>query len=186
MRLAFSLLLTLPGTPVIPYGDEIGLGDDLSRPEREAVRPAMQWSAGPAGGFSLAAPERIAVPLIAGGPFAPEWVNAKDQNVDPTSLLSWVRRAIAVRKEHPAFGRGTFVSIDTGERAVLAHRCAWEGGDVIAVHNLGATACTVDIPFGDGERIFELLGDAWVQREPDRLRVDLDGHGIRWFGVHGS
>jgi maltose alpha-D-glucosyltransferase/alpha-amylase len=185
LRLAFSLLLTLPGTPVIPYGDEIGLGDDLSRPEREAVRPAMQWSAGPNGGFSTAAPERVSVPLITEGPFAPGQVNAEGQAADPDSLLNWVRRAIAVRKERPAFGRGTFVPVETGAPSapsVLAHRCVWDGGDVIAVHNLGDAPISIELSLAEDERVVDLLRADDSPEQRGRICLDLDRYGVRWFG----
>jgi maltose alpha-D-glucosyltransferase/alpha-amylase len=181
LRLAFSLLLTLPGTPVIPYGDEIGLGDDLSRPEREAVRPAMQWSAETNGGFSSAPPDRVGVPIVTDGPFGYRQVNVAAQRRDPDSLLNWLRRAITVRKEHPAFARSSFTPIETGAPSVLAHRCAREGRGVIAVHNLGDAPIAVELGLDEDEHVVDLLNPGGSP-EQGRIRLDLDGYGVRWLG----
>src|SRR3569623_1818322 len=106
LEMAYSLMFTLPGTPVIRYGDEIGRGDDLSLPEREGARTAMQWSSAANGGFTLA--KRSRVPVIADGPFGYAKVNVADQRRPPNSLLNWTERMIRMRKECPEIGWGTW------------------------------------------------------------------------------
>jgi len=108
IELAFSLLFTLPGSPVIYYGDEIGMGDNIWLPDRNGVRTPMQWTKGHNGGFSLAEPERLYTPPIENVEFGIASVNVVDQENDPASLLNSVRRMIQIRKAHPAFGWGDF------------------------------------------------------------------------------
>src|SRR5436190_20363861 len=112
LELAYSLMFTLPGTPVIRYGEEIGMGDDLSLPERDAIRTPMQWSAGENGGFSTAPRRALVRPPIDTGPFGYEQVNVFDQQRDANSLLSWMERAVRTLRECPEFGNGTPRVID--------------------------------------------------------------------------
>jgi maltose alpha-D-glucosyltransferase / alpha-amylase len=119
VELLYSLLLTLPGTPVLLYGEEIGLGDDQRVEGRAAVRVAMQWTAGPTAGFTTG---EAAVPLVTDGPFAPGKVNVADQRRDPESLLNWMERAIRARKELPELGWGSWTLLDTDQPSVLANR----------------------------------------------------------------
>ena len=104
LELAYSLLFTLPGTPVLRYGDEIGMGDDLSLPERECGRTPMQWSTEPHGGFTKSdAPVK---PVISGGPYGYEYVNVAEQHRNPNSMMNWLERIIRMRKEVPEIGWG--------------------------------------------------------------------------------
>ncbi|MDQ4006242.1 MAG: alpha-amylase family protein, partial [Actinomycetota bacterium] len=112
LELAFSLMFTLPGTPVIYYGDEIGMGDDLSLPEREPVRTPMQWSKGKNGGFSTAEASHLAAPVIGEGEFGYQQVNEADQRQDPGSLLTWMESLVQARKEMPEFGTGSYEVLD--------------------------------------------------------------------------
>ncbi|NMG56784.1 alpha-amylase family glycosyl hydrolase [Aromatoleum aromaticum] len=127
IELAHSLLLTLPGTPVLRYGDEIGMGDDLSLPARESVRTPMQWNDESNCGFSFAAPDRLALPPIADGQFGYRTVNVQAQRRDPDSLLNWLQRALRRRKECPEFALGECTWIDTDPPQMLAQR--FELGD---------------------------------------------------------
>jgi maltose alpha-D-glucosyltransferase/alpha-amylase len=185
LRLAYSLLLTLPGTPVIPYGDEIGMGDDLSQPERESVRPAMQWSREPNGGFSAAPPDSVAIPVVSRGEFGFERVNVADQRRDPDSLQNWMRRAIAVRNQHPAFGRGSCRVLATSERSVLAYRRAWAGREAIALHNLSERPCRVRFelePAASATPMSEIFGDrSNGPLDCSEQGVELDAYGYRWL-----
>jgi maltose alpha-D-glucosyltransferase / alpha-amylase len=99
IELAYSLMFTLPGTPVVHYGDELGMGDDLLLPERKSVRNPMQWSTEPNAGFTKS--EKPILPIISSGPFGYEHVNAAQQHRDPNSLLNWTERIIKMRKEIP-------------------------------------------------------------------------------------
>src|SRR5215213_1511941 len=132
MELLYSLAFTLPGSPVLLYGEEIGLGDNQAVEGRGAVRVAMQWTAGPPGGFTAGDP---AVPVVGDGPFAPEHVNVAAQRRDPGSLLNWTERAIRTRKELPELGWGAWQVLDTDHPGVLAHRCDWQGRGVLVLHN---------------------------------------------------
>jgi maltose alpha-D-glucosyltransferase/alpha-amylase len=108
IELAHSLLFTLPGSPILYYGDEIGMGDNIWLPDRNGVRTPMQWDNAPGAGFSAAPPERFYAPVIQGGAFGYQSLNVRAQESDPDSLLNWVRRALRVRKAHPALGWGDF------------------------------------------------------------------------------
>lgn len=160
VRLAYSLMFTMPGTPVLFYGEEIGLGDDLSQDERNSIRPPMQWSGEPNAGFSTAPPDQLFRPVISDDQFGYKQLNVIDQRRDPSSLLNWMERAIRMRKECPEFGWGDWQMIGTGHPCVFAHRCDWRDGSVMAVHNLSREACTVTLNLKENEdRLIDLLGD---------------------------
>ncbi len=176
IELAFSLLLSLPGTPVLFYGDEIGMGDDLSLEERDAVRTPMQWSNGPNGGFSIAPRSRCALPSVARGEYGFRRVNVAQQYGDPASLLHFVRRAVRVRRELRALG-GSWEQVRVKDPAVLALRYRADDSALIAVHNLG----------GEPTRVrgldVEGLVDVFCNREypAPSASVELDGYGFRWL-----
>src|ERR687890_1470879 len=145
LRLAWSLMFSLPGTPVLFMGDELGMGEELAIPDRYAVRVPMQWSSAPSGGFSEAPAAELVRPQP-GGAFGPAKVNATDQRRDPGSLLHHVQRLIRCRREAPELGWGTSTLIETEHPAVFAHRCDWEGSTVVAVHNLRRAAAPAGVP----------------------------------------
>src|SRR3954453_16170227 len=134
--LAWSLAFSLPGTPVILYGDEIGMGENLRLDGRMATRVPMQWSDDRNGGFSNAKAADLVRPL-ATGTFGPKDVNVAAQRRDNDSLLNWMERLIRRRRESPEFGWGTSELLETPSPALFAHRCDWEGSTVVGVHNLG-------------------------------------------------
>jgi maltose alpha-D-glucosyltransferase/alpha-amylase len=185
VELAFSLLFSLPGTPVLWYGDEIGMGDDLSRPERESVRSPMQWSARANSGFSSAGSKQLVKPVISDGPYGFEHVNVEAQQREATSLLNRVERLIRTRKECREFGWGSVEALKVAEPSVLAHCCHWEGhGTVLAVHNLSSEARLVTLDLGryGAERLSDLLGGQDPHPiEQGTCRLLLDGHGYHWF-----
>jgi maltose alpha-D-glucosyltransferase/alpha-amylase len=187
LRLAFSLLLSLPGAPMLVYGDEIGMGEDLSLPERQSVRTAMQWSADENAGFSAADPDRVEPAVLRRGPFSYERVNVVDQQRDPDSLLRWVQHAIQVRRRCPEFGWGSYQVMESGAEAVLAHRCEWEGSTLIAVHNLSKDAAEVRLDLGaEVERAVVLLGGRNDEAvEAPTCRLQLEAYGYRWLRVGG-
>jgi maltose alpha-D-glucosyltransferase / alpha-amylase len=133
VELAYSLMFTLPGTPVLRYGDEIGMGDDQALPERQAVRTPMQWTADPHGGFSTA--EKTVLPAVSEGPFGYHRVNVAEQRRAPGSLLNCTERLIRQRKECPEFGWGDAQIVRTGSPHVLAVITTWRHNAVVAVHN---------------------------------------------------
>ena len=130
LELAYSLLFSLPGTPVIRYGDEIGMGDDLRLHERDAVRTPMQWSAEPHGGFSTARRSRSC--RSSRGPYGYEQVNVEAQRRDPNSLLNWIERMIRMRKECPGDRLGRLAHPSRpARRNVLAMRYEWRGNSLV-------------------------------------------------------
>src|SRR5215211_4138805 len=184
LRLAWSLTFSLPGTPVLFMGDELGMGEDLAIPDRYAVRVPMHWSSAPNGGFSDAPASELVRPQP-GGEFGPAKVNATDQRRDSGSLLHHVQRLIRCRREAPELGWGTSTLIETEHPAVFAHRCDWEGSTVVAVHNLGRRVARVDVALGaDATGVHDLLTDAEhpVPRG-GTLELDLEAYGGRWLRV---
>ncbi|HSV16816.1 MAG TPA: alpha-amylase family protein, partial [Casimicrobiaceae bacterium] len=147
LELVYSLLFTLPGTPVIRYGDEIGMGDDLTLPERECARTPMQWSTEPNGGFTKAA--RPLKPVISDGPYGYEHVNVAKQRRDPGSMVNWTERIIRMRKEVPEIGWGKFSLIETDNHSVIAIRYDWRNNCVVTVHHLGGEATEVEMRLHD-------------------------------------
>ena len=191
IRLVYSLLFSLPGTPVLFYGEEIGMGENLDIDGRLSVRTPMQWTDGRNAGFSDAPPSRLRRP-IPEGRFGPLAVNAADQERDPDSLLNWTMRLARRRRETPEFGWGDWSLIDTGDHAVLAHRCTWEGSTVVAVHNLSAEPRELELPLRDGGADDELtVRDLLDQDGPlqpldgRRLAMKLEGYGYRWLRLKG-
>jgi maltose alpha-D-glucosyltransferase / alpha-amylase len=161
LELAYSLMCTLPGTPVIRYGDEIGMGDNLDLPERNCARTPMQWSTEPHAGFTESA--RPCSPLIDSGPYGFEHVNVAKQRRDPGSMLNWMERIIRMRKEVPEVGWGEFQVIATRDPAVLILRYDWRNNSVVIVHNLDAKPREVSfatgLPGEAGKLLINLLAE---------------------------
>jgi maltose alpha-D-glucosyltransferase/alpha-amylase len=188
LELAYSLLFTLPGTPVIRYGDEIGMGDDLSLPERNCARTPMQWSNEPHGGFTKN--EIPTVPVISGGPYGFEHVNAAIQRRHPNSLLNWTERIIRMRKEVPEVGWGDFAVIPTRNPAILVMRYAWRNNWVLFVHNFDAKPHEISFSVGlnhEAERLLvNLLGEEHSHSdEQGKHRLVIEAYGYRWYRVGG-
>jgi trehalose synthase len=188
IRMVYSLLFSLPGTPVLFYGEEIGMGEDLDAEGRLAVRTPMQWTSGRNGGFSNAEPRRLPGPVVPGG-FSPEFVNVADQRRDPDSLLSFMKRLISRYRESPELGWGEFRVLDQPHASVLAHVCSWDDGALVAVHNLGAEPRTVPLTLEGCDathRLEDLLttGSTPVS-DKGEVELALDGYGYRWLRVIG-
>lgn len=190
IRLVYSLLFSLPGTPVLFYGEEIGMGENLDVPGRLSVRTPMQWTDEPNGGFSSAAASRLPRPVTQGR-FGPLAVNVADQRRDPGSLLNWFERVIRRRRETPEFGWGEVSLLDTGgDDAVLAHRLDWDSSAVVALHNLSSEPRHVKVHLGDTGgiyRILDLLADDAAQPlDHPVLVTKLDGYGFRWLRLQSE
>jgi maltose alpha-D-glucosyltransferase / alpha-amylase len=185
IRMARSLVLTLPGTPVLRYGEEIGMGDDLSLEERDAVRTAMQWNDGKNAGFSTADPQDLPRPVIWGGDYGAETVNVEAQERDPDSLLNWTERAIRTRKECPEIGQGDGTLIEASDPAVFAHMCSTAKHTFIAAHNLCEQPVTVrlDTSAVEGEELIELLDGRERRPLEDETELELEGYGFVWLRV---
>ena len=192
IKLMNSLLMTLPGTPILYYGDELGMGDNLTLPDRHGVRTPMQWSGEKNAGFSPA--DLPYTPPVGASGFSYAQVNVAAQEGDPESLLNWTRRLVRARKRHPALGRGRFEMLRPDNRAVLVFLNTLDEGAeaegvgkdvVLAVHNLSNASQTVcldlrrylDRPLHD---VFsgEVLGCA-----EGKVRLELPPYGFSWLSV---
>ena len=183
LRSAYSLLFSLPGTPVIRYGDEIGMGEDLSLTERESVRTVMQWSGEPHGGFSRAenAQELIA-PAVSGGEFGYETVNVTDQRRDPESLLNWTERLIQVRKEASEIGVGSWEVIAGGDDRVLAMRYEYGDRVLICVHNLSGEEVAAKLEGCDDLNFtIDLFTDNDYEPMLEKHDFTMHPYGYRWM-----
>lgn len=181
-ELAYSLLFSLPGTPVIRYGDEIGMGDDLSLKERDSVRTPMQWSADRNAGFSSA--KKLVHPVISKGPYAYDSMNVETQRRSPESLLNWMTSLIRLRQECVEIGWGDWSILDTGTPTVLAMYYRWQRSSLITFHNFDEREREVCL---DIKRKTESkLIDLWrteenVADENGIHRIRLATYGYRWF-----
>jgi maltose alpha-D-glucosyltransferase / alpha-amylase len=188
IELAYSLMFTLPGTPVLRYGDELGMGDDLSLPERNCARTPMQWSTEPHAGFTKSA--KPILPVIDKGPYGYEHVNAAEQRRDPNSMLNWTERIIRMRKEVPEVGWGDFEVLNTGTQTVLGMRYDWRNNSVLFLHNLDARPREISFSTGlrgeQGKLLVNLLTEDH-SRANGRGRHDvlLEPYGYRWYRVGG-
>lgn len=183
IRMAYSLLFSLPGSPTLFYGEEIGMGENLDIPGRMSVRSPMQWSSGRNGGFSSAAPSRLPRPVTGDG-YAPEHVNVADQTRDPGSLWSCIRSLIWLRRTCPEIGWGRYEAIDVGAHQVFAHRCDLEQAATIALHNLGPDPVVVTLPpTGDDEEVelVDAFDHAHLAAATEPVDITLDGYGYRWL-----
>ena len=184
IELAYSLQFTLPGTPVLRYGEEIGMGDDLSLKERDAIRTPMQWTGGRNAGFSTAPKKALHHPVVTGGDNGYETVNVELQRRDAGSLLHWMERMLHTLRECPEFGIGSCTPVDTGDPAVLALRYDAPGGVMLALHNLADRRRTVDLggqPGQEGEPVEMLADKAYPGVGPELKDVDLNAYGYRWI-----
>ncbi|WP_270886967.1 alpha-amylase family protein [Pedococcus sp. 5OH_020] len=185
VRMAYSLLFSLPGTPTIFYGEEIGMGEDLEAEGRMAVRTPMQWTDGLNGGFSTARPGRLVSRPTPGG-YGPQHVNAAQQRRDPDSLWTFMHALIRAYRQCPELGWGEMELLEQPYRQVLAHVSRWDDAAVLTVHNLGAEPVSVDLVLPDADvRLVDLLADGQEQTdEGGRVSLALQGYGYRWLRVH--
>ena len=186
IELAYSLLFTLPGTPVLRYGDELGMGDDLRLDQRDSVRTPMQWSTEPHAGFTRAA--RPVVPVVADGPYGFDQVNAAAQRRDPESLLNWTERIIRMRKEVPELGWGECAVLETGNDGVLALRYEWRNNTVVTIHNFLGEAIEIELKVGGdaGRSLTNLLSEASSEADArGRHHIILEPYGYRWYRAGG-
>ena len=188
IELAYSLMFTLPGTPVLRYGDELGMGDNLALPERQCARTPMQWSNEPQAGFTASA--KPVVPVISSGAFGYEHLNAAQQRRDPNSMLNWTERIVRMRKEVPEIGWGDFRIIATRDPAILVIRYDWRNNSVLFVHNVASTTREVTFSIGvggdDGKLLVNLLSDDHSHAvSADKHKLLLEAYGYRWYRVGG-
>jgi len=184
IKLMNSLLLSMPGTPVLYYGDEIGMGDNIFLGDRDGVRTPMQWTSDRNGGFSRADPQRLVLPPIQDPVYGFEAVNVEAQSRDTSSLLSWTRRMLAVRASSQAFGRGRFTMLHPGNRKVLAYVREHDGEAILCVANLSRVAQPVELELGawKGRVPVEMLGRNSFPPIGDLpYMLTLPAYGFFWF-----
>jgi maltose alpha-D-glucosyltransferase/alpha-amylase len=184
LELALSLLFTLPGTPMMQYGDEIGIWDDLSLPERECARTAMQWSSAPYGGFSRA--DKRVVPIVDDDEHGYERNNVADQRRDPQSLLNWTERRIRARKELPEIGWGKCTVLSVESPSVLVLRYEWRNVAFVAVHNFSDRTQTVhvDVRTEHSSELCDVFDDNHSRADASgQHELRLPPYGHRWLRV---
>jgi len=184
IELMNSLLFTMPGTPIIYYGDEIGMGDNVYLGDRNGVRTPMQWSSDRNAGFSRADPARLFFPVIMDPVYGYEAINVEAQERSPFSLLNWMKRMISLRKQHKVFGRGTIDFIRTANRKVLTYVRRYEKDIVLCVANLARTVQPVEIDLSQyrGLMPVEMLGQTEFPRIGELpYFLTLAPYGFYWF-----
>jgi maltose alpha-D-glucosyltransferase / alpha-amylase len=189
IELLHSLLFTLPGTPIIYYGDEIGMGDNIHLKDRNGVRTPMQWSADRNAGFSRSDPGQLCSPVIVDPLYGYQAVNVEAQLRTPSSLLLWMRRLIAARKSSRVFGRGTLRFLPPANTRVLAHVREYQGETILVVHNLAGSSEPVELDLRDfrGATPVEMLGGARFPPIGDQPYVlGLGPYGYYWFRLQRS
>ena len=185
IELAYSLQFTMPGTPVLRYGDEIGIGENLDLPGRAALRTPMQWSDEPHAGFAAPSVPALVVPVERAGAGGYRRLNVRAQQRDPSSLVRWFELLISTLRECPEIGVGTCSVVDIGEApSVLVHQFEAPEGAILLLHNLSDTPTTVTIPRREGtdRRPWEVFADAAYPRPTKTLRgLPINGYGYRWL-----
>jgi maltose alpha-D-glucosyltransferase/alpha-amylase len=181
---AYSILLTLIGSPVLYYGDEIGMGDNIWLEDRDGVRTPMQWTDGPNAGFSSAPKEQLSDPVIEDEVYGYQAVNVRAQEADPGSLLHWTRRALSERKRHPAFGRGALKMLAPENPAILAYVRAYGGETILVVNNLSAESQEARVRLAEfsGARPLDLFsGEQLAPVGDGPYALPLEGYGYLWL-----
>jgi maltose alpha-D-glucosyltransferase/alpha-amylase len=145
IRLANALLYAFPGSPIIYYGDEIGMGDNIALFDRNGVRTPMQWNAGQNAGFSTAAPDKLYAPVIATAPFDPAAVNVENQINDPASLFSFMQKLVRVRKQNPVFVEGSLGWLNITDYAIVAFVRSTPQANMLVLNNLSDEPKSVTI-----------------------------------------
>jgi maltose alpha-D-glucosyltransferase/alpha-amylase len=184
IELMNSLLFSLPGTPVIYYGDEIGMGDNIYLGDRDGVRTPMQWSPDRNGGFSRADPAKLYLPPIMDPIYGYESVNVEAQSRSPSSLLNWMRRLISMRQQHKALKTGSLRFLYPGNRKILAYLREKDGSAVLCVANLSHAAQAVELDLGHfkGRVPVEMLGRSAFPPIGDLpYLITLPAYGFHWF-----
>ncbi|CAB3786027.1 maltose alpha-D-glucosyltransferase [Pararobbsia alpina] len=185
IELINSLLLSMPGTPVIYYGDEIGMGDNIHLGDRDGVRTPMQWSSDRNGGFSRADPEQLVLPPVMGSLYGFDSVNVEAQARDPHSLLNWMRRMLATRRSHPAFGRGRTRFLRPANRKILAYlREVDDSAPILCVANLSRSPQAVELDLAEfqGSVPVEMTADSTFPPIGQlTYLLTLPPYGFYWF-----
>jgi maltose alpha-D-glucosyltransferase / alpha-amylase len=189
IELLNSILFTMPGSPVIYYGDEMAMGDNIWLGDRDGVRTPMQWSPDRNAGFSRAESARLYAPIITDSVYGFQAVNVEAQEKSPFSLLNWMKRLIQVRKEHRALGRGTIEFLRPPNPHVLAYVREYDGDSILVVQNVSgaAQAVQLDLSRFSGRTPVELLGHtAFLPIDESPYALTLGPYGFFWFGLRAA
>lgn len=184
IELLHSLLFTLPGSPVLYYGDEIGMGDNIWLGDRNGVRTPMQWNGDRNAGFSKSDPSKLYLPVITDPIYHYQAVNVEAQQRAPTSLLNWIKRLIRVRKKHPVFGRGALTFVEGRNEKVVAYLREWDGQTCLVVNNLSRFAQPEQLELSRfaGWLPTELIGgQAFPRIASEPYQLTLSPHSFFWF-----
>jgi maltose alpha-D-glucosyltransferase / alpha-amylase len=183
-ELLHSLLFSMPGTPILYYGDEIGMGDNIYLGDRNGVRTPMQWNGDRNAGFSRADPQALYLPLVIDPVYHYQAINVEAQRRVPSSLLNWMRRLIAIRKRYPVFGRGAIEFLHPSNLAVLAYLRCYEGQTILVVNNLSRFVQPVELDLSKfaGSVPVELFGETAFPRVGEApYFLSLGPHTFYWF-----
>ncbi|WP_460880172.1 alpha-amylase family glycosyl hydrolase [Pontibacter rugosus] len=178
------MLFSLPGTPMIQYGSEIGMGDDLSQEGRKSVRTPMQWTTEKNAGFSSAPVSQLPRPVISKGDYAYTKVNVVQQQRETNSLLNWMERVIRLRRQYPELGTGKCDILETKSSKIFAHSCTLVYTTVV-VHNLSNEDVTVLLPILDQEDKYAVevfSNDDYSM--PKKGQLSINAYGYRWFRLN--
>jgi len=184
IELMCGLLMALPGSPILYYGDEIGMGDNVYLGDRNSVRTPMQWSGGINAGFSTAEPDRLCLPLIADPEFGYHAVNVESQRRNPASLLNWTRRLVEVRRSTRVFGRGSIQVLEPANHRVLAFTRTLDGETTLVVNNLAGTAQVAELDLASlaGAIPIEMFGGSIFPRiGPEPYVMMMGSYDFYWF-----
>jgi len=181
IRMVYSLAFSLPGTPVLFYGEEIGMAENLAIDGRYSVRAPMQWSDEQHGGFTTG--DEPCRPIVEDGPFGVQEVSVSRQRRDPHALLNWMERLIRRRRECPELGWGRCSLLDPGDAAVFAHRADWDGSTVVAVHNLAGRDARARLELEEDGTLIDLFQDEEHPLESGAATLALGPHDARWFRI---
>jgi maltose alpha-D-glucosyltransferase / alpha-amylase len=184
IRLMYTILFGLPGTPLISYGEEIGMGDDLSLPGRNSVRTPMQWSKEENGGFSTAPREKLYRPVIDSGDYSYERINVQKQQVDPSSLLNFVSRLINIRRQNAVIGTGEWHTVRANSEKVAAIYYEAPEAALLVVYNLSDDEVTAKLfPEFIPKKLIDIFSDSEYKGETKLDDLKLNGFGYRWIRV---
>ncbi len=189
IKLLNVLLMSLPGTPVLYYGDEIGMGDNIYLKDRDGVRTPMQWNSNENAGFSEANPHSLYMPVIRDTEYSYRWVNVKRQQQNPNSLLNWTKRLLAKRKNFQVFGRGEIKWIKPENGRVLAFSREYGEEKVVVVINLSRhpQSAQLDLSAFEGSKVQEAFGRTFFNDiGRDLYQVTLAGHGYYWLQIEST
>ncbi|MGW4111182.1 alpha-glucosidase C-terminal domain-containing protein, partial [Actinosynnema sp. NPDC004786] len=181
-----AMLLSLPGSPVLYYGDEIGMGDNIWLGDRDGVRTPMQWTPDRNAGFSDCDPGRLYLPVIMDSIYGYQSINVETQQRDTSSLLHWTRRMLAVRRRHPAFGLGEYRDLPSSNPSVLAFERRHGDDTILCVYNLSRHPQAVWLDLSDhlGDELVELTGgEGFGPVESPDHALTVVGHGFYWLAL---